>query len=263
MQNTTRVDREFDSPLPDDVTGLDAVLLVLFYHDTVWMKTDRARMNQNIFRALLLGTLAIMLIYVLANLAFLRALGFEGVRGSHDAAGDVLQMALGKWGCSAIQLLIALTALGAIQGMIFTGARIYYAMGQDYRLYAWLGRWSERYGTPVNALVVQGAIALALVIGFGWTKQGFSALVNFTTPVFWIFFCLVSIAVIVLRFRRPELERPFRVPFYPILPLIFCLSCLFMVYASLSWAIEQRSSEAFWAIALIVLGIVLSWFNPR
>jgi APA family basic amino acid/polyamine antiporter len=147
--------------------------------------------------------------------------------------------------------------------MIFTGARIYYALGKDYSLYAWLGRWNGPHGAPISAMLLQAVITLALVIGFGRSENGFQAIVNFENPVFWIFFLLVAIAVIVLRCRRPDLERPFRVPFYPILPLIFCLSCLFMVHASFAWAIDHSSHEAFWAIGLMVLGIGASFINRR
>lgn len=242
-----------------------AMIFVLFayggWNEMAYVGAEVRNPRKNIFLALLLGTLAVMLIYVLANLAFLRALGIDGIRTSKDVAGATLELAMGKGGRWAIQWLIIVTALGAIQGMIFAGARIYYAMGKDYRLYAWLGRWNSRHGTPIASTLLQGAITLALVVRFGSTKNGFNAIVYFETPVFWIFFCLAAIAVIVLRFRRPEVERPFRVPFYPVLPLLFLLSCLYMVHATLSWAIVNRSYEALWAIGLIVLGIAASFFN--
>jgi amino acid transporter len=131
-------------------------------------------------------------------------------------------------------------------------------MGNDYRIYAWLGCWSGRHGTPLYAILLQGAITTALVIGFGWTQNGFAAIVNFETPIFWIFLFLVAVGVIVLRFRRPELERPYRTPLYPLLPIVFGLACLFMVHSSLSWAYENKSREAFYAIGVMVLGVVAS-----
>ncbi len=244
-----------------------AMIFVLFayggWNEMAYVGAEVRNPRKNIVWALWLGTLAVMLIYVLANLAFLRALGFAGIRGASEVAGDTFQCAFGPWGRLAIQWLIIVTALGAIQGMIFTGSRIYYAMGSDYRLYAWLGRWSGRRGTPIYAILLQGAITLALVIGFGWTQNGFQAIVNFENPVFWIFLLLVAIGLIVLRYRRPELERPFRVPCYPILPVIFGLSCLFMVQSSLSWAYENRNREALYAIGLMVLGIGASFCSRR
>jgi amino acid transporter len=258
-----------ESPVASDflATFGQAMIIVLFayggWNEMSYVGAEVRNPRKNIFRALWLGTLAVAFIYVLANLAFVRALGFDGMKLSKDAAGDTLELAFGKWGRMAIQWLIVVTALGAIQGMIFTGARIYYAMGGDYRLYAWLGRWNGRNGTPVYAMLLQGAIALSLIVGFGLREGGFAALVNFTTPVFWIFFGLAAAALIVLRIRRPEVERPFRVPFYPVLPIVFCLSCLFMIYASLSWAVANRSYEALWAIVLMAAGIAISFANRR
>ena len=174
----------------------------------------------------------------------LHALGLSGMRSSPVVAADVLQRAIGPTGDKLISLLICVSALGAINGMIFTGARIYYAMGTEHRLYAWLGRWSPRWQTPVRSLAVQTVVTLALISGFGQRAGGFESMVKFTTPVFWIFFFLVGLTLPVLRFRQPDLPRPFRVPLYPWLPAVFCLSSLFMLYSSLSYAVENRTYEA-------------------
>ena len=170
-------------------------------------------------------------------------------------AADVLHRAIGPTGDKLISLLIRISALGAINGMIFTGARIYYAMGTEHRLYAWLGRWSPRWQTPVRSLAVQAAVTLALILGFGQRAGGFESMVKFTTPVFWIFFFLVGLTLPVLRRRQPDLPRPFRVPLYPWLPAVFCLSSLFMLYSSLSYAVENRTYEALWSVGLLLVGV--------
>ncbi len=120
--------------------------------------------RKNILRALLVGTLAVTAIYVLINLAFLHALGLNSVRQATAVAADVLRLGIGAWAGPAISVLICISALSAINGQIFTGARIYYAMGTEHRLYAWLGRWNARRGTPVCSLLIQGAITLVLVV---------------------------------------------------------------------------------------------------
>jgi amino acid transporter len=106
---------------------------------------------------------------------------------------------------------------------------------------------------------------LGLVIGFGWQKgqDGIDCLVNFTTPVFWVFFFLIGTSLFVLRYREPSTPRPYRTAGYPIVPLLFCLSCLFMLWASVSWALDHQSYEAIWAIALLVIGVVLCFFDPK
>jgi len=203
-------------------------------------------------------------IYVLVTLAFVHALGFPGVASAKAVAADVLALPLGLWGRRLISLLICISALGAINGLIFTGARIYYAMGKDHRLYASLGRWNQRLGTPVNSLLVQALITLPLVVYFGRSDQGFTHLVNFTTPVFWMCFLLVGLSLFVLRWREPHTPRPYRAPRYPLVPLLFCASSLFMVYASVTWAVANKSSDALWSIALLAIGVLLAaWETVR
>jgi len=244
-----------------------AMILILYtyggWNEMAYVGAEVRNPKKNIFRALVLGIVAVTLIYVLATAAFLHSLGFQGVCNSQAVATDVLKQGLGDWGGRFISLLICISALGAINGMVFTGARIYYAMGSDHRIFAWLGRWSGHTGTPIWSLVIQAVITLALVVGFGWTKGGFLSLVNFTTPVFWIFFLLVSVSLFVLRYREPDVPRPYRVPLYPAVPVLFLLSCLFMVYASLSWAISHASYEALWSVALLLLGAALGFWTQR
>jgi amino acid transporter len=221
--------------------------------------------RRNILRALILGTVAVAAIYLVVMLAFLHALGFEGTQQSKAVAADVLSLGLGQWGGKFISLLIAVSALGAINGQIFTGARIYYAMGQEHRMYAVLGQWSPRLGTPVASLLVQAAVTLAVVVGFGWSgaNKGFEKMVIFTTPVFWFFLVLVGISLFVLRRREPETPEPYRVPLYPIVPIVFCLSSLYMAYSGVRYAIDNKSPEAFWSIGLLLAGVVLCSFDLR
>lgn len=244
-----------------------AMVFVLFtyggWNEMAFVSAEVRNPNKNILRALLLGTVAVAAIYVLVTLAFVHALGFQGMR-SPTLAADLLQLSLGDWAGRAISVLICISCLGVINGQIFTGARIYYAMGKDHRLYSWLGHWSPRLGTPVPSLVIQTLVTLVLVVGFGLSKSGFESMVKFTTPAFWSFLVLVGLAVFVLRYREPQVTRPFRTTFYPVTPVLFCLSSAYMVYSSLDYAIKFRSWEAIWAVAILALGVVMIFFNrPR
>jgi len=243
-----------------------AMIFVLFvfggWNEMAYVGAELKNPRKNILRALLLGTIAVALIYVLVNLAFVNALGLAGARRP-TAAADVLAFALGDWAGKAVSILICVSALGAVNGQILTGARIYYAFGSEHTLYAWLGRWNARTGTPVTSLLIQGAITLALVLWFGLGHSGFESMVIFTTPGFWVFLALVGASLIVLRFRRPNDERPYRVPGYPVTPIIFCMSSLFMVYASLDYAVRNGSWEAFWSIAILLAGIALCLVDPK
>ena len=136
---------------------------------------------------------------------------------------------------SEIGLNIAIAALGSMNATIFTGARSIYALGQDYRPLSFLGRWQGGRNTPANALLVQGSIALLLVLLGAWARDGFVTMVEYTAPVFWFFFLLVGLSVFVLRTQEPERLRPFHVPLYPVTPLIFCVTCVYMLHSSLAY----------------------------
>ena len=273
-----------------------AMIFVLYayggWNEMAYVAAEVRNPRQNISRALILGTVGVTAIYLLVTLAFVHALGLAGLRRSDAVAADVLQLGLGQRGGKLVSLLICISALGGTNGMIFTGARIYYAMGRDHRLYAWLGRWSPRFGTPVVSLLIQAAITLGLIIGFGLTASGFVQMVKFTSPPFWAFLVLVGLSVFVLRWREGKggqspfvrstrragtdrrlvpangdgplfpdgTTRSYRVPGYPVTPLLFCLYSGYMVYTSLAYAYRERTWEAVWSVEILLMGAVLSIF---
>jgi amino acid transporter len=134
-----------------------------------------------------------------------------------------------------IALLVAISALTSANASIFTGARTSFALGRDFRLFSFLGRWRSGSETPVNALLVQGVVGLALVLFGALTQGGLSTMVDYTAPVFWFFFLLTGIALFVLRMKEPRAERPFRVPLYPLTPLLFCAASAYLLYSSLDY----------------------------
>jgi len=222
--------------------------------------------RRNIPLALILGTTAVMVIYLIVNAAFLFALGFERAQGDAVPA-EVLSLAWGGYGARAISILIIISALGAINGMIFTTARIYSEFGQDHRLFQPISKWSRRWRTPVRALATQACITLTLLVGISiWVNldgeinisKGFDKMLYVSAAPFWLFFFLTGIALFVLRAKDPDLVRPFRVPGYPIVPLIFCLSCAYMVYG----AIESNFKESLVGLGILVIGI-LFFFLPK
>lgn len=251
---------------PSPFVGFGLAMIYIFYtyggwNEMAYVGAEVRDPKRNILRALVLGTAAVTLIYVLVNAAFLHVLGVSGFAQSEAVATDVLNLVSG-WGGRLIAILICISALGAINGMVFTGARIYYAMGTEHRLYSWLGTWDERTGTPVSSLLIQAFITLVPVVAFGMYTGGFDALMNFTAPVFWAFFLLVGLSLFALRWREPALERPYRVPLYPVVPVVFCLSSAYMLYSSVTWAYSQRRPEALWSIVVMVIGIGLAFVGP-
>ena len=101
---------------------------------------------------------------------------------------------------------------------------------------AFLGRWDAARGTPGNALLVQGVVALALVIAGGFARDGFQLAVDYTAPVFWLFFLAIGIGLFVLRCASPIRRGRSACRCYPVLPALFCLSNAWLLWSSLQYA---------------------------
>jgi amino acid transporter len=212
-------------------------------------------------RAMLLGIGIITVIYVSVNFAYVRVLGLEGMQSSQAVGADLMRATLGDTGAMVLSVLVSVAALSTLNATIFTGARTNYALGRDFSLFAYLGRWKPTGETPANALIVQAAIALALVVlGSGVARGGVQTMVDYTAPVFWFFFLLTGIALFVLRRHAPETAQPFRVPLYPLTPLVFCATCLYMLYSSLTFT----GPGATVGVAIVAAGApVLLWATRR
>lgn len=168
-------------------------------------------------------------------MAYLRVLGLEGIAASDAVGVDVMRATLGDKGVVIIGILVVLSALTSLNSTIFTGARTNYALGKDFKTLSFLGKWNGNKSAPVNSLILQGVIAIALVIFGAFTRSGFESMVDFTAPVFWFFFLFTGLSLFVLRKKYPNVTRPFKVPLYPITPIIFVVFCSYMLYSSLSF----------------------------
>ena len=218
--------------------GLAMIFVLLTYggwNEAAYVSADLKHVQRGMVPALLWSLAIITAVYVLANVAFLRILGLSGMSGSEHVAADLAERLFGQNGARLLSLLICVSALGSINGSIVTGARTNLALGMDQPMFRALARWSETTATPPTALLVQCAICLLLILLGAITRQGFVAMVEYTAPVFWGFFFLGALSLIVLRVREPDVERPFRVPFYPFTPILFCATCLYMLRASLAY----------------------------
>jgi basic amino acid/polyamine antiporter, APA family len=228
------------SPAPqgsEAAIGLAMVYVLLTYggwNEAAYLSAEMTG-RRDVARALLLGIGIITGLYLLVNWAYLRGLGLSSMAGSEAVAADLMQRTLGDRGAQFVSLLVAISALTSANATVFTGARTNYAVGCDFRLFKFLGRWRKHRNTPTNSLLVQGAIALALVLIGTLTRRGFATMVEYTAPVFWFFFFMVGLSVIILRIKDPHIKRPFRAPLHPLLPLMFCASCLYMLQASISY----------------------------
>jgi amino acid transporter len=204
---------------------------------------------------------ALTAIYLLVNLALLMGLGLKGLASSKTAASDLLGLAFGPWAHKALGLFVAIAALTSINATMIVGARTNFAVGRDWNALRKLGQWQLQLGSPRQALWMQALISIALILLGTQEADGFSAMVEFTAPVFWGFLFLVGLSVIWLRQTDGQTERPFKVPLYPLLPLIFCSACAWLTYSSITYAISQKAIHvSMWLIASGVLALlVLRW----
>jgi APA family basic amino acid/polyamine antiporter len=241
---------------PQTTFGLAMIFVLLTYggwNEAAYISAELHDVRHNMVRALLWGIGLISAILILANVAYLRSLGLTGMSQSEVVAADVMRQVAGEPGATFVSLLIAVSVLGALHATIFTGGRSNYALGQDFRLLSFLGRWQGGANTPMNALLLQGGIALALVLLGAWARHGFATMVDYTAPVFWFFFLLAGLSLFVLRTTEPHMPRPFRVPLYPLTPLVFCITCVYMLHSSLAYT----GPGAIVGVAVLLAGVPL------
>lgn len=243
--------------------GLAMVFVLLTYggwNEVAYLSAEIKDVRRNMVRIVLIGIGLVTLLYLLMNLAYLNVLGFSGLRASQAAGADLMQKLLGRPGEVFLSVTVVLAALTTANAAIITGARTNYALGRDFPLFGYLGRWDRRAAGPVNALLVQGAIALGLV-GLGiFTGKDFVAMVEYTAPVFWLFLLLTGLSLFVFRRREDATTRPFRVPLYPVTPLIFVAACAYMLYSSLAYT----GIGAMVGVAVLTAGVpVLLWSRRR
>lgn len=243
-------------PTESGALGMAMILVLLTYggwSEAVYLSSEIHDAPRNMSRVLLIGTGALVGVYLLVNAALLSILGLGPLRQSEAVASDLMRAATGHTGATVLSLAIVAVALSTLNATIFTGARVYYAMARDLPVLSRLARWDDRGQTPTNGLILQGVVALGL-IGLGTaTRNGFQAMVDYTAPVFWSFLFLVGLSLMVLRAREPDRALPFRVPLYPLTPLVFCATCLFMLHSSLVYT----GVGALVGLAVIAAGIPL------
>jgi basic amino acid/polyamine antiporter, APA family len=242
--------------------GLVMVFVLLTYggwNEASYVSAEVRDPGRNMARALVLSILIVTVLYVLVNVALVRGLGLGGLAASKAPAADLLERLTGRGTAVLVSVMVVIATLTSINATIFTGARSAYAVGRDFRPFRLLGRWHPGRQVPVSALVAQAAVAL-LLIGVGaFTRRGFETMVEYTAPVFWAFILLAGLALFVLRRREPDRPRPFRVPFYPVTPLLFCATCAYLLYASLAYT----GFGALLGGAVVVAGAVVLLFTFR
>jgi amino acid transporter len=231
-----------------------AFILILFsyggWNEMAYVAAEVKDPRRNLVRSLISGTVVVTTLYLLVNGAFLHALGIERMSRSSAVATDAISTAYPEYGPWLVGLLICVSSLGALNGLIFAGARISYAMGTEQRWLRMLGKWDPRTGTPVNALLLQGGIAIVLIVLLG----SFEYAVIYTAAAVYTFYLASAFAVAVLRWREPDLDRPYRVTAFPIPLIFFVMVCGYLIYSAAIFAPRTTMLIA----CLTLVGLVLA-----
>ena len=212
-----------------------------------------ANPRQNLPKAIVLGTLGVVVIYLLANLAYLSVLSVDEIRGARLVAADVALRLVGPIGVTLVSITVLLSTFGSINGSLLTGPRIFFAMADDGLFFRQVARIHPEYKTPYVA------ISLAAAIGIGFVLlRSFEQLADIFVTASLVFYILSIGAVFPLR-RRPGWNPPVRVPGYPVVPALFCLATLFLIVNALIDPGQRWGTIG--VLGVIALGIPVFYFT--
>ena len=211
--------------------------------------------GRNLPLSLIAGTLIVTLLYFIINVVYLYALPMDKVQGTYAIAQTALGVLLGETGGSIASAVITISIFGAIYTMLFIGPRVLYAMSRDGVFFQFAGKVDPNSGVPVGSILSIAAFAIIMVL-----LADLRELLEAAGFVLVTFNVLAVLAVFVLRVRRPELERPYKLPTpLLVLPAIFCAFGLWMMYSSFTYKIESTMA----GLLIVLLGVPGYFFFKR
>jgi APA family basic amino acid/polyamine antiporter len=179
---------------------------------------------RNLPRAIMIGVLCVIVVYVGANVAYVHTLTAPALAATETPAADVAAKLAGPFGAKAISFLIVISTFGFMNLALLSAPRVYYAMGADGVFFESLGKLSPRFHAPTAAILLQGVLASLFAV-----SNRYDELVRYAVFADWIFFALAGIALIVFRRTMPKAPRPQPVPLYPLTPILFVAAGLGIV----------------------------------
>jgi basic amino acid/polyamine antiporter, APA family len=197
-------------------------------------------------RALLAANLIVIGLYLAINIIYIYGVPVTEMKGALRVSEVATTALFGRQTSAWITALITISVLGALNVVTMLGPRIYYAMARDGVFFQGLARVHPTFGTPVSAILLQAAWACFLIL-----TGTFGTLFTFVSVIITLFSALTVGSVIVLRWKRPDLKRPYRLWGYPIVPIVFILAHLWIVWGSLS----HKPMETVWGLIIVGLGI--------
>lgn len=216
------------------------------WNNVSMVSSEIRRPQRNLPLALASGTAAVIATYLLINLAYFYVLSPAQVAASHRVASDMMQSMWGKGAAAAVAVAVLISIFAALNGSILSGARVPYAMARDGLFFRAARTVHPKYKTPGNSMILLCLWACVVVLS-GW----FDDLYNFVIFGSWILYLLTTLSVFVLRKKRPEMVRPYRVIGYPLVPVLFIAGAMLL----LGYTLHNRPRESLMGLALMGLGV--------
>ncbi|HST21322.1 MAG TPA: amino acid permease [Blastocatellia bacterium] len=201
-------------------------------------------------RAFLIGSVTLIFIYLLANVAYIAALGPAGVANSSSVAADSLNAVVNPIAAKLIVVAIAISIFSAANSNVLTSPRVYYAMATDGLFFKRLAEVHPRFGTPAFAIIAGSLWSAVLAMA-----SDFNELLTLVVFSGWIFYALAAASIFVYRKRQPSVERSYRTPGYPFTPLLFIIAAVVLIINTLSDQLSKKPMRTVLALSVIVMGV--------
>ncbi len=213
--------------------------------------------QKNISKSLFIGLTTCILVYVLVNLSYIYMLPIDAMSKSSFVAADAATVAWGAVGGTILSLMVALSTFGTTNVNIMATARVTYALGRENKSFSFFDKIHPDYQTPSNALIANALWSSVLVL-----SGSFDSLTDMLIFVTWFFYGASALGLLILRFKNPGQERPYRVWGYPIVPLIFVGFTAFFLVTTLITDIQNYMSgkttiiNAVFGILIVLSGVI-------
>ncbi len=245
--------------VPLTAAGFFAALVAALWAYDGWnnvsmVASEVKRPQRNLPLALIGGTLAVMILYLLANFAYFHVLSAADVAANKRVAAAMMARVVGPWGASAVSVAVMISIFAALNGSVLSGARVPYALARDHLFFRSFAHVHPRFATP-SVSILGLSLWSALLVFSGRYDQ----LYNYVIFASWLLYGMTTAAVLVLRRTRPDLARPYRTLGYPVVPILFVAASLLLEYFTL----RNSPREAIAGIVLILCGLPFYFYWRR
>ena len=241
------------------ITGFFAAMVSALWAYDGWnnvsmVSSEIRNPQRNLPRSLIVGTAAVILTYILINIAYFYVLNPSQVAASHRVAADMMSHVYGRAAAGAVTIAVLISIFAALNGSILAGSRVPYAMARDGLFFRTAAAVHPKFRTPGHAMILL-CLWSSVVVLSGW----FDDLYNFVIFGSWILYLMTAVSLFVLRRKRPDLERPYRVIGYPIVPVLFvCVAALLLVST-----LQTRPRESLTGLGLMALSVPFYFYWKR